>query len=258
MKAQGASNLACAHRLQDIIRESRCGGSALSDRVTKREQQNQWIKARHRLWRERWHDAFDKDATLEAAGEFERPEELPAKMDTDHRLIFGLSQAEAATMAACFACFPAGAEMQRRFEAYLAGPPPAMEETEARRLVAELSKLADKVQFDDDISWTPVTVIDRKDPEARALISRSCRIAQLISKNLLDPAPEENLPTVAARLFLTEPLYAAAGNYYELCEWVAAAMPGASHTELHDLIYRLWNAGWRLRVSDDGVILLRD
>jgi hypothetical protein len=69
-------------------------------------------------------------------------------------------------------------------------------------------------------------------------------------------APED-LPSVAARLFVSEPLYAAAGNYYELRDWITGAMLDARRDEIYGMIYRLWQGGWQPLVSDQVILLRR-
>ncbi|MBN9081779.1 MAG: hypothetical protein BGP04_10440 [Rhizobiales bacterium 62-17] len=239
--------------MQDWFR--RLVGRAAVDPATLREQQNDWIKQKFKDWQVDWHDAFDGDPSL---AKFERPDPLPDEIQSDHRLIFGLSRAKAETWRRCFALFPNGSEMQRRFETYLTSATPSLSESEARDLVAEIARHIDRANPNEQVNWARINVVDRNAPDARQALARADRVSILFDRNLLQPVPAKELPAVAAQLFLTEPLYASAGNYYELRDWVTAAMFDADRDKVYELVYRLWRAGWQPLVAEDGVVLAHD
>lgn len=225
------------------------------DRETLRERQNDWIKARYKEWQLAWHDIFDQDRKLDEEGEFERPDPIPDDIDHDNRLIFGLSRAERETCKRCFAMFANGEEMHRRFDAFMNGTPRVMPELEARQLVAELGRHVEPAKPDKDVDWSQITIVDRHAADARQIRSGYTRVEDLFSENLLEPALGEELPAVAAQFFLTEPLYATAGNFYELYDWVTAVGFDPRRDKVYELAYRLWNGGWQPLVSEKGVIL---
>lgn len=98
-------------------------------------------------------------------------------------------------------------------------------------------------------------VIDRDTESGRLALRSTDDITVLLERSLLEPHPDEDVVRVAARIFLTEPLYASAGNYYQMYNWVTAAMSGRAADELHTLLYELWCGGWQVRLDDEGVVL---
>lgn len=228
------------------------------DPETQHSRQSDWIKQKFREWQAEWHDVFDKDAILRATGEFERPDPLPNDVQSDYRLIFGLSRAGPETRQSCFALFPNGAEMQRRFESYLTGPATPLTEAAARDLVLEIAQHVVKANPNEEVDWAKIEVVHSNTPGGRELLARTDDVSYLFERNLLNPLSETELSAIAAEFFLTEPLYASAGNYYQLRDWITAAMFDASRDKVYELTYRLWRAGWRLRLAENGVILARD
>lgn len=225
---------------------------------TPRNRQNDWIKQKMRAWQSDWHEVFDQDPVLCATEEFERPDPLPENIQSDYRLIFGLSKATRKSRQSCFALFPEGAEMQRRFETFLAGNPTTLTQAEVRALASEIAQHAIKSNPDGDVDWDTIDFLDHNTKGAQELLSRTDDISYLFERNLLNPVAETELPSVAAELFLTEPLYASAGNNYQLRDWITAAMFDTNLDKIYEMTYRLWRAGWRLRVAREGVILIRD
>ncbi|MGI2030942.1 hypothetical protein ACRQ1B_00985 [Rhizobium panacihumi] len=226
-----------------------------SDRDAMRERQNEWIKERYKEWQFAWHDIFDQDRTLQAKGDFERPDPLPDDIDSDYRLIFGLFHAEQETRRRCFAMLANGEEMHRRFDAFVTGTRQQLSEQEARQLVSDLGKAVDAASPDEQVDWSRVTIVNRDDADALDNLSECDRIEVLFSENLLEPTPEKELSALAAQLFLTEPLYAAAGNFYELRDWVTGIGFDPRRDRAFELIYKVWDGGWQPLVSEDGVIL---
>ncbi len=230
---------------------------APSHSETQRNRQNDWINQMFGAWQAVWHDLFDHDTALQAAGEFERPDPLPEYPNSDYRLVLGFCHALPETRRACFALFPNDAEMHRRFESHLAGRPPAITEIAARELLADVARHMPAANPNAAVGWANIEIVDRDTPEGFARLAQTDGIATLFERNLLKPVPEDELPAVAAKLFLKEPLYASAGNYYELGNWVTASMFDPARDQIHGLIYRLWNGGWQIMLAEKGVILAR-
>ncbi|WP_139221697.1 hypothetical protein [Paracoccus halophilus] len=228
-------------------------GRPVSDPESERERQNLWISQKLAAWQTAWHDAFDRDP-----GADPRPDPLPAEIDSDYRLIFGLSATGTDTRKACFALFPGGTEMHRRLDHYLTAPAPILSAREAQDMVARIADTIDRTKPNDQIDWSRVEVIAREAPDADYRLAMTTGLSYLFERDLLLPSPERELPAIAARIFLTEPLYAAAGNSWELCDWVTGAMFDRHQDRIHELAFRLWHAGWRLRLPENGVILVRE
>lgn len=224
---------------------------------TDRDLQNQWIMERLHEWQLAWHDLFDPDPLLIAAGEFGRPDPLPKDTDSDYRLIFGLSRATPQTRAACFALFPSGDKIDSRFDSFLTTRPVQMPEPEARTHLAHLLDLIDRIGPNEEVDLTTVNVVDRDTPDGLAALNYADDITVLLEGSLLEPKAPADLPVTAARLFLSEPLYASAGNYYQLRDWVCSAMTGGPIDEVQSLRYQMWDGGWQVMFNEDGVILAR-
>lgn len=221
----------------------------------KRELQNDWISSAFLKWQKQWHDYFDTDHDLIASGEFDRPIQLPANIDCDFRLIFGLSHANRQTREKCFAIFPEGKEMQRRFESFLQSKPVTISEVDVR---ARLLRIVDLIQMTDlkkDGDFSGVKIVNRDADEGLEELGRAENINILLDHSTSPVQTIDDLSKVAAHLFLTEPLYAAAGNHYHVRDWVTAAMKGGAMDALHLELYKLWSGGWQVFLSEDGLVL---
>ncbi len=208
-----------------------------------------------RDWQRRWHDVYDIDHDLVAAGDFDRPDPLPDDPNRDYRLIFGLSRATLATRHACFEIFPSGPKMHDRFQDFLSKEPCALNESEARTRLQKVTALMDGLGLAENVNLSQVSIVDRDTKEGLELLNATDDITVLLEKSALIPYPVEDLEKVAARLFLTEPLYAAAGNFYHVSNWVTAAMTGGTTDTLHSELYELWAGGWQVALGTDGLIL---
>ncbi|KNY31162.1 hypothetical protein [Agrobacterium sp. SUL3] len=228
------------------------------DLETQRIRQNAWIKQKLHEWQGEWHKVFDRDPVLCAIDEFERPDQLPENIQSDYRLIFVLSRAIRESRRSCFALFPEGAEMQRRFEIFLTEDVTPLKEAAAHDLALQIAQHAINANPDVDVDWDKIDFIDSNNIDAQELLSRTDDISYLFERNLLKPVAETELPSVAAELFLTEPLYASAGNDYQLRDWITAAMFDMNLDKIYEMTYRLWRSGWRLRIAVEGFVLIRD
>lgn len=220
-----------------------------------RELQNERIHAALLKWQRQWHDYFDSDHDLVAAGEFDRPAQLPADINCDFRLINGLYHAKRDTREKCFALFPEGAEMQKRFEDFLLSKPMTISEADARTRLVKIVALIESIGPNENVYFSNVRIVNRDTDEGFAELVRSDNITILLEHSLLSNHPVDEVPQVAARLFLTEPLYVAAGNDYHVCDWITAAMTGGATDALHAELYQLWTGGWEVALGEDGLIL---
>lgn len=220
-----------------------------------REAQSDWIKAKFEEWQTQWHDIFDTDQQLIDLGEFERPDPLPTDIDGDYRLIFGLSQATVETRFRCFSLFPEGEEMHRRFDAFLTTRSVPLSEVDARKRVEEVIASIKKIGPNEEVDFSNIKVVDRDTDEGFSAIRETDSITVLLERSLLKPHRANELSSAAARLFLTEPLYASAGNYYHVCDWVTSAMFGGQVDELQTQLCQLWQGGWLVLLDGHGVVL---
>lgn len=218
-------------------------------------ERNEWINARTTQIQEAWHDLFDAD-TSDYAEENPRPDPLPRDSDDDLRLMFGLPDIDASTRAACFALLPAGAEMCRRFEEHVSSPATSMSPAEVRSLIGELARDVGRVVPDAEVDWDRVRLAAEADPGIRSMMMSTDDVPYLLedlpetSQRGGDPASR------AAYFFLTEALYNAAGNHYQLRDWVCAAMLDEDLDRIYEIIYRLWRAGWQVFCGEDGVVVV--
>ncbi|HHC29145.1 MAG TPA: hypothetical protein ENK80_01055 [Rhodobacterales bacterium] len=225
------------------------------DLPKERKAQNECINKNIQTWQAKWHDLYDIDSNLIADGEFERPDPLPDDIHSDFRLIFGLSRAAQETRQKCFELFPAGSEMHRRFHEFLSSKPTALSELEARARLIKIVALIELIGPNEDVDFSKVTVVDRETEQGLGKLTDTDDITVLLEGSLLAPIPKEELTMVTAQLFLTGPLYATAGNFYHLSNWVTAAMKGGLIDDLHSELYELWVGGWQVAVSPNGLIL---
>ncbi|MGL5011226.1 MAG: hypothetical protein ACRC6I_15210, partial [Paracoccaceae bacterium] len=130
-----------------------------------RDAQNAWIDARLMEWQVLWHDLFDADRNLMAMDEFDRPAPLPAQLDTDYRLMFGLARTTPETQEKCFALFPAGKEMQRRYAHVLSATRVQMPEADARSRLGEVIALIGRIAPHRNLGEVGVRVVDQDTDE---------------------------------------------------------------------------------------------
>jgi hypothetical protein len=220
-----------------------------------RDKQNAWITAKHREWQAQWHDLFDADKALTGQAEFDRPAVLPSTLDTDYRLIFGLSHTTPETQKKCFGLFLSGTEMQRRFAAFLAGKSVPMAETEARVRLGDVVELITKIVPHKDVGSFGVTVVDADTEEGNNALQEADDISVLLERGLLEPLDRKGLQEFAARSFLFEPLLAMAQNFVQPENWITSAMSGGLTDDVHSRLYKMWVGGWQVRVGEEGLIL---
>ncbi|ALM85993.1 hypothetical protein [Bordetella sp. N] len=227
-----------------------------TEREDLHSQRNRWLTQQLGTWQTEWHGIFDEDSALRDDEEYARPDKLPEDVDTDHRLIFGLVQATPQTWRNCFALFPRGKEMLARFSSFM-NEDIRLSEAQARALLQELGAHIDNagLNLHEPVDWTDVTLVDRHAPDGSQALSRAGRIAELFEDDLFTENTLEELPALAARLFLTEPLYAAAGNFYELRDWVTGPLLNPRLDAICRTTYQLWRGGWQPFLADRGVIL---
>ncbi len=238
------------------MKKLRAGGHTHSPPLDK-QARAEWIKAQQANWQVQWHDLFDADPFLGRSVSSGRPDPMPDTLDDDYRLIFDLSQAHPKTQAACFAVFPQGTEMHARFDAFRVRKPVAMSETAARQALAEVIALVQKIGPNEDVDFSKVEVVDRDTEDGLAVLSFVDEINILLEESLLEPRPVRDMAHTAAERFLREPLYAMAGNYYQLHTWVTGVLIGGDKDLLFAVLYEMWHGGWQVFVGDEGVVLAK-
>lgn len=219
-----------------------------------REARNDWINAKHREWQLYWHDLFDADPKIIAALDLDRDEPLPVEVGSDYRLIFGLARVTPATRQKCFAPFPEGRAMYRRYENFLSSKPVPLPEADARSRVLEVMALIEAMGLRESVVSSSVRVVDRDTDEGFRVLSKTDDTAWLL-EGIWRRKSRGALPAAAARLFLSEPLYAAAGNFNHVRDWVTAAMIGGRQDEFYTQLYELWWGGWQLGMEKEGSVL---
>lgn len=180
-----------------------------------------------------WHNHFDLDSDLIAAGDFGRPTPLSAEISVDTRLIFGLSRATAQTRQKCFEPLPEGQEMWRRFEDFLSSDLVQMTETDAHAGLAKVSKWIEEIGPNETVSFSTVRILDRDTDKGLSELANTDDLTVLLERAPSDPDLAAELPKTAANRLLTEPMYATAGNYYPLRNWVTSAMTGGLEDKRH-------------------------
>lgn len=214
-----------------------------------------WFNAQISAWQAQWHDLFDVDANVGLAAGETRPEPLPDDVMSDNRLIFDLSQATPETRAKCFALLPMGQEMHDRFESYMSGTSVQMTETTARKQVKTVIALVEEIGPNEEVNFSKIEVVNRDTKEGLEALKFADDITILLEQSAFEPRPAADFPKSAAKHFLTEPLFATAGNYYQLHEWVTAVLQGGAVDALHTALYEMWCGGWQVFLDENGVIL---
>jgi hypothetical protein len=211
----------------------------------------------HAEWQGAWHDLFDQDAQFVATVENARPNPLPESIDCDFRLIFGLSQVSAATRASCFALFPSGPIMAERLEAYLGKKAAPISESEARLRLDELLELACEIapKAVSELEGLPVICGDRASLIER--LNASDDLSWLFEDNHSSLSAEAEAMALAVERFLSEPLYATAGNFHQLREWVTSALRGGATEDFQRQVFELFAGGWQVALGEDAVLLAK-
>jgi len=220
-----------------------------------RDEQNDFIKSKFKDWQIEWHKLFDQDETL-AGTEYETGAFPMAKdIDRDFRLIFGISAVAPETRQACFRLFPMGAEMCRRFEDFLSRKSEPITEEAARDIAKQISENVEKAKPTESVKWANIQVLNREAPGADEIFSKTGRVSYVFDRNGLEPIPDGELMSLAARLFLTEPFYMCAGNYYEPGDWIKGVLLNKGQDFIFERVYALWRGGWFFAIGEDVVVL---
>jgi len=222
-----------------------------------RDEQNDFIKRKLKDWQIEWHRLFDEDETLEGT-EYAPGESRMAKdIDSDFRLIFGISAVAPETRQACFRLFPMGAEMCRRFEGFLNGKSETITEEAARNIAIQICEHVKEAKPMELYNWSNIQVIDRESPGADEILSKTDRVTRIFDRSGLKPVPDEELMSLAADIFLTEPFYMCAGNCYEPGDWIKGVLKTKAQDYIFERVYAIWQGGWFFAVGEEGVVLSR-
>lgn len=219
-----------------------------------RQEQNEWINARMWQIQLRWHDLFDADPG-EYASQTPRPDPLPTHVDDDHRLMFGLRGIAPDTRRACYAMLPEGAEMCRRFDLFVTSPRIDLPQPDVRALTTQLAELVASVGPDARVRWDQVRFASASDAGIEHTMRTTGGVTELL--DLRRPSHRGGDPASrAAYYFLADAHYHAAGNRYELHDWVCGAMLGRDLDQMFEILYRLWRSDWQVFCSEDGLLLV--
>lgn len=215
------------------------------------------IEAMHRKWQIAWHDLFDADQELARTEEANRPNTLPSDVASDYRLVFGLAHASTKTREQAFAFFPSGDLMFERVEDYLDRPNVGMQEEEARARLETIRQLL-------------LALVPDEEPELHGLeIVAGTRVALIEELNASDDLawmlegfpsplePQDEALVLASEIFVTEPLYAMAGNSYELQRWVTCAMRKGPTERIYRELYELHIGGWQAALGESALLLAK-
>ncbi|MEM9854560.1 MAG: hypothetical protein AAF841_08910 [Pseudomonadota bacterium] len=145
--------------------------------------------------------------------------------------------------------------MARRLGAYLSRGPARMSEARARAALPALFDLIETLGATRAFKRDTVFVVDRETEEGLASLMASESIGDLVDHPRYGEETAASSPAIAADLFLTEPLYAAGGNFYHLHDWITGAMFGGQVDALQTALYRLWEGGWQVHSAEHGIVL---
>lgn len=217
--------------------------------------QNNWIRDTQSNWQRNWHNLFDQDDNLSRSTEFLRPDPIPHEIASDFRLIFGLTQATASTQEKCFSLLPKGDELFHRFRCSQSNEATLLSEDEAVRKIKSISQLLTSLGHNLEFTFSSGTRLRGQIPQNKLAFGSSDHISILFEDIVYSTKSLSQLEGFASRLFLTEPLYAAAGNHYELLDWVTGALIGGSYDKIQHELFALWSGGWIVSIGENVLLL---
>jgi hypothetical protein len=200
------------------------------------EDYNTRFKAQMSEWQHIWHDWFDADVELARLGEFERPDPIPERQDTDFRLICGLSQALPETRRLCFEIFE------------------KIDVVDARSIVDQMGEAYAALEIsEEEIDWTTVEIFPERTDPAREKLNNADNFSYLLEAF----HETADFRSGVASTFLTEPLYMSAGNWYQPGDWIKAVLSDPRIDRCRALDYQLWRGGWRLDIGETLMLMPR-
>lgn len=222
-----------------------------------RARQNLIIKAQMREWQLAWHKLFDQDLGQATADNAAKDDEIPNELDRDNRLIHGFCEVSVATRAACFALLPRGAEVAERFEQFYNSRNSAISQEDAVALVETMRGHIKECTVNYESNWAHIEVLEHDDKAGQDALGLEYSVYDIFERLGFDPYPEDTLTEMAASFFLTEPLYAAAGNWYEPGQWIDAVYREPAQDACLRLVYELWLGKWNVLLGTKGVALIK-
>ena len=205
-------------------------------------------------WQLQWHDYFDRDESLNVPM---RPETMPDMVLHDLRLKYGIHEVSEDTRRKCFNLFPNGEELNRRYESYFSNVKwNQFKQEEAISLMKPLGKLVAAANPSEEVMFDNVQILKAHTEEWSEVIYNTGSISNLFEWHYPISEPTENLPAEVASYFLTEPLVFITGNFYELRNWVIAAMYCAEEDRVYEQLYKLWRSGWTVAIGNKDVYLV--
>lgn len=221
-----------------------------------RQRQNNYIKAQHRTWQLAWHDLFNQDPGQASADNAAKDSQIPDDPNCDYRLIFGFCEITKGTRAACLSLLPHGDELTKRFEQFYNTQNTPIPPAKAMDLAGKLTETINNCHINFEADWNNIIIAEMNDKTALDALEIEHDLHELFEGSLLEPHPEEKLEMLAADLFLTEPFYAAAGNYYQAGRWITGLYHEPARDKCLAIVYALWLGGWDLSLGRKGIALI--
>lgn len=218
-----------------------------------RDEKNNFIRGKFKAWQIEWHRLFDEDKTLIGTEYAPDGSKIPKDIYSDFRLICGISHVSPDTRKACFNLFPKGAEMAERCERFLSGKSNPISAEGAREITVQIAEIIDAAIPDEIVDWSNIVINERFGEEND--LGGADRISYLFEGEPPGAPDDDAVLALAAGLFLTEPLYMSAGNWYEPGDWITGALLSPARDKVYELTYKLWDGGWYLGVAKAGVSL---
>jgi hypothetical protein len=215
------------------------------------------FEALQRKWQAAWHDLLDADLELAGTDEGNRPDVLPNDLASDYRLIFGLAHASTDTQKQAFALFPAGDLMFKRVKTYLDQPNTEMQEEEARSRIETIRKALLELVPDKEPDLLYLDVVAGTRSVLNEQLNLSDDLAWLLEDFPSPLNPKNEALVFASEIFVTEPLYAMAGNRYELQRWVTSVMRKGPTEPIYRELYELCVGGWQAALGEDALLLVQ-
>ena len=222
-----------------------------------RQQQNDQISAQMGEWQLAWHELFDKDPGQATADNAAKGECIPDELDFDYRIIHGFCEVTSDTRAACFALLPRGADLSERFEQFFVSRNASISEAAAKALALKLCGLLQKLPINFQSDWSNLVIANRGDDALEALVL-DYTVYDLFQGSMIKPHDKDKLSEIAADLFLTEPLFAAAGNWYQPGQWITSVYLEPEKDACLAIIYELWLGDWDFLIGSKGVALINE
>jgi hypothetical protein len=150
---------------------------------------------------------------------------------------------------------PHGDELAKRFEQFYNTQNTPIPPTDATDLAQKLADTIKDCNVNFEADWSNIVIAEISNETIIDALEIEHDLDELFEGSLLDPHPEDKLEMLAADLFLTEPFYAAAGNYYQPGRWLTGHYHEPAQDQCFGIVYTLWLGGWDLSIGSKGIAL---